>query len=306
MGQSQPAGQALVMDVKARHFALASPLTATVLGAVLLVLLIAGWTLSALDHQLTIVNVGSGLVVALTYTGVGVVVARHQSRNPVGWILILIALLTMLTVDGGLYAFFCYRLGHPGLPLASAAVLLGSLWLPAYASVALVILLFPDGRLTSRRWRLVLWAYIALVAGVMIVVTAPAVAAVASHDIHVDAAGNVTNSRHLAGWLAHPPTWLMAVIFLSIGAIWLSFAAHQVLRWQRATGERRQQLKWLASGAAVALGLGLIGSLATTGIVQRVLEIGLLALPVCIGVGILKYRLYEITGSSAAPWRMRS
>ena len=42
--------------------------------------------------------------------------------------------------------------------------------------------------------------------------------------------------------------------------LWLSFAAHQVLSWRRAEGERRQQLKWLASGVAVALGVGVVGS----------------------------------------------
>jgi hypothetical protein len=104
--------------------------------------------------------------------------------------------------------------------------------------------------------------------------------AVAAHDIHIDSAGNVTSSRHLTRWLAHPPTWLIAVILLSIAAIWVSFVAHQVLRWQRATGEHRQQLKWLAAGATVTIGLGLIGSLATSGIAQRVLEVGLAALPV--------------------------
>jgi hypothetical protein len=295
VGKAQSAaGQAPVTtDVTARRFALASPLTATVLGVVLLVLVIAGWTLSALDHQLTVSN-GSGLAVVLIYAGMGVIVARHQPRNPVGWILILVALLATLSIDGGSYALLCYHLGHHGLPFAPAAVLLGSLWFPAYASVALVILLFPDGRLKSRRWRWVLWAYASLVAFVMIVVSAPAVAAVAGHDIHVDSAGNVTSTRHLAGWLAHPPRWLIAVTVLSIAAIWVSFAAHQVLRWRQATGEHRQQLKWLAAGAAVTIGLGLMGSLAVTGIVQRALEVGLAALPVCIGVGILKYRLYEI------------
>jgi hypothetical protein len=282
------------MEVAGRRFALASPLTATVLGAVLLLLVIAGWTLSALDHQLTVSNTGSGLATVLIYAGVGVIVARHQPRNPVGWILILITLLAMLTIDGGSYALFCYRLGHPGLPFAPVAVLLGQLWLPAYALVALVILLFPDGKLNSRRWRWVLWAYAVLVACVMIAVSAPAVAAVAAHDVHVDSAGNVTSTRHLTGWLAHTPRWLVAVILVSIAGIWLSFVAHQVLRWRRATGEHRQQLKWLAAGATVTIGLGLMGSLATTGIAQRALEVGLAALPVSIGIGILKYRLYEI------------
>jgi hypothetical protein len=75
----------------------------------------------------------------------------------------------------------------------------------------------------------------------------------------------------------------------------LSFVAHQVLSWRRATGQRRQQLKWLATGAAVTL-VVIAASLgfSSTSIVGEILGIGLAALPVGIGVGILKYRLYEI------------
>jgi hypothetical protein len=84
-------------------------------------------------------------------------------------------------------------------------------------------------------------------------------------------------------------------LLLSIAGIWLSFVAHQVLSWRQATGEHRQQLKWLAAGAATTIGLGLIGSAAVKqGIVQNLLEVALIALPISMGVGILKYRLYEI------------
>ena len=78
-------------------------------------------------------------------------------------------------------------------------------------------------------------------------------------------------------------------------AIWLSFVARQVLSWRRAGGERRQQLKWLASGAAIALFL-LASSLGDLldGFSGEILSFGLAALPVGIGVGILKYRLYDI------------
>jgi hypothetical protein len=82
---------------------------------------------------------------------------------------------------------------------------------------------------------------------------------------------------------------------LSILAITLSFVAHQVLSWRRAAGERRQQLKWLASGAAftlVVLAASFGISSASAG--GEVLGVGLAALPVGIGVGILKYRLYDI------------
>jgi hypothetical protein len=68
-----------------------------------------------------------------------------------------------------------------------------------------------------------------------------------------------------------------------------------VLSWRRASGERRQQLKWLAGGAAVTLCLGPLGNaLASDVVVSQLLEIGVVALPASIGVGILKYRLYDI------------
>jgi hypothetical protein len=293
--QSAAGQEPLTIEVRGRRLALTSTTTTVVLGAVLLVLVTANTTLNALDHPLTISHIGAGVAAVLSYAGVCIVVVRHQPRNPVGWVLILFTVLTLLTVDAGAYAVFCYRLGHPGLPLAQASVLLVPLWAPAYALVALAILLFPDGRL-ARRWRWVLWAYAGLVACVMIVIAAPAIAAVAAgHDIQVDSAGNITGPGHLTGWLAHPPRWLAAVILLSIAGIWLSFVAHQVLSWRKATGERRQQLKWLAAGAAITIGLGLIASAAAKpGIVQNLLEVGLIALPVGMGVGILKYRLYEI------------
>jgi hypothetical protein len=104
--QPQPVAkhEPLTIEVSGRRLVLLSPLTAMILGGLLLILVIVGWTLSALDHQLTIPAIGSGLVTTLIYAGVGVVVARQQPGNPVGWILILITLLTMLTVDGGAYA----------------------------------------------------------------------------------------------------------------------------------------------------------------------------------------------------------
>jgi hypothetical protein len=76
--------------------------------------------------------------------------------------------------------------------------------------------------------------------------------------------------------------------------IWLSFAGHQVLNWRRAAGERRQQQKWLASGALVTLVGFALGAAFSGGVAGEITGIGIGALPVGIGVGILKYRLYEI------------
>jgi len=77
-----------------------------------------------------------------------------------------------------------------------------------------------------------------------------------------------------------------------------------VLSWRRADGERRQQLKWLLSGSGVSLGCGTVGVLAgvfdphapvaVQAIASFINEAGFVALPVCVGIAILKYRLFEI------------
>ena len=281
----------MATKVSGRRFALASPPTAAILGAVALVLLIASLPLSSLSHQLTFNDTSGGVGFTVFFGGVGVVVARRQPRNPIGWLLIGVALLVGLSVDAGDYALLRYRLGHPGLPLAPVAVLLTPLWAAAIALLPPVILLFPDGRLTSPLWRWMLRIYAGLVACVLAVVCAPAIAAVAGQDIHVDSSGDVRSARHLAGWLAHPPQWLATIVLVLIVGIALSFVARQVLSWRRATGERRQQLKWLAFGAAVTIGLGLLAANFTSGAVSEILSAGTAALPVSIGIGILKYRL---------------
>jgi hypothetical protein len=277
-------------EVTARRFALATPRTAAILGVVVLVLGALSIPVAGLLHQLTILNIAPAIPFFLIYAAVGVVVARRQPHNPIGWILVIFALLILLSSDGGYYAVAALSPGHRGLPLASVAVLLKPLWVPAAAIFPLVILLFPDGRLTSRRWRWVLWAYAGLFGCVMAVIFARTIAAVAGHHIRLDSSGDVTTARPPSGAAASAATVL---VLASIGVICLSFVAHQVLSWRRAAGERRQQLKWLACGSVIALACGVVGSTANSAAVGAVI-IGAAALPVSIGIGILKYRLYEI------------
>ena len=259
----------------------------------MLVLWPATAVLSGLAHQLTLGGFGAAagfLVFGLT----GVVVAYHQPRNAVGWIFIFFPLLFILGIAAQYYAVLRYHLGHSGLPLGPLAVLIAPVTSLSFFLLPLAILLFPDGRLTSRRWRWVLWVYAAFGAAEAVAVFGPAVGAVAAHDIRVNASGDVATTANLPGWLAHPPVWVLTLVFASIGVIWLSFVAHQALSWRQADGVRRQQLKWLACGAAIALGVGIAGSALTSGVVSYVLGACLIALPVSIGVGILRYRLYDI------------
>jgi hypothetical protein len=121
----------------------------------------------------------------------------------------------------------------------------------------------------------------------------------AGRHIQVDVNGGYSGPGAPSGFLAA----FVAVTgagFLLVPLFWVAFAVRQVFSWRRATGERRQQLKWLTSGAVAALaGLALIvAAPPKTQLSGRVLRdlafLALTALPVSIAVGILKYHLYDI------------
>ncbi|HEY6278568.1 MAG TPA: hypothetical protein VIX86_19830 [Streptosporangiaceae bacterium] len=238
----------------------------------------------------------------------GFVVARRQPGNPLGWMFLALMALLVLADGGGDYAWLSYRLGHH-LPLAVVGVFLAPAWVWLLVTLPLMILLFPDGRLPSPRWRPVLWAYLAVAACWPVSIYAVTIRAVAAGDIHLAPGGDlraVDNPAGSSAWLGP----VEAVIVLVLAVFWLAFAASQVRAWRRADGDRRQQLKWLASGGAVCMaGLAVIAIVGTLGpqtlgpqgspppAFQAVLDvatIGLAALPVSIGVAILRYRLYDI------------
>jgi len=265
---------------------------AAVAGVVMLAQWVIALVLAGLDHQLSAAGITTGAGFAV-FAGVGAIVAFHQPRNPVGWLLISFTFFFILGIDAQYYAVYCYLFGHR-LPFAPAAVVLKQSANFAFFLLPLAIFLFPDGRLASPRWWWVLSAY-AVVSGFFTASAfAPAIAAVTGHDIRIDTTADLLDTGRLRGWLIHPPGWMTAAGALLIGAIWLSFVAHQFLNWRRSGGERRQQLKWLACGAAVTLGIGVGASSVAPGALSWILGTALFALPVSIGVGILRYRLYDI------------
>ncbi len=266
-----------------------SPMLAWVLGGAVLVLAVAAVVLDSLIGQLSI-GIPAGVVIVLTFAAVGLVIARRQPGNPIGWIMVVFTLVYVLGAAASDYAALYYRLGHRGLPLAPLALLLSAVQAPSFAMFPLVILLFPDGRVPGRPWRWALRAYAGLVAFVLALLLAAPAAALADHDVRLDSRGNLTSGGQLSEWLANPPGWLIVPVIAAIVIIGLSFVGHQVLSWRAADGDRRQQLKWLACGGAVAAASLLLA--AALGVAE--LLAGLAALPVGIGVGILRYRLYDI------------
>jgi hypothetical protein len=149
-------------------------------------------------------------------------------------------------------------------------------------------LLFPDGRLPGLRWRWLLWAYAGFGACAMALTLANAIAPVVGHDVRIDSSGNPAGIGNQQGLLANLPAWIGAVIVVGLAGTALPTLGRHVLGWRQATGERRQQLKWLAFGAAVSAAW-LLGML-----FLNLPVVGIAALPVSMGIAILKYRLYDI------------
>jgi hypothetical protein len=278
---------------------LAAPATATAL-AVVVVLLVAAVSLAGMAHDLTVGSLVTLISVCLAFTAVGVVVARHQPRNPVAWLLATVGLLTVLRSVGAEYDVLVYRLNHGTWPLGPLAVFLDLAWAPLIILLPLAILLFPDARLPSWRSRALLWGYLALGAAYLAAVGAGAGQGLTHHHLSVDPGGGLTAIDHPAGWFA----LTQQVIVIAYVVFSAMFMGRQVMSWRHAGGERRQQLKWLITGAAlcvlggmtIVLGAALSANAnpVVANTVTSVATVALAALPVGMGVGILKYRLYEI------------
>jgi hypothetical protein len=238
------------------------------------------------------------VVVAGCFAVVGLVLAWHRPRNPIGWLMLALGTGLLLTVDGGLYNVIGYRLDHR-LPLGPTALFLYEVSQPELGVLPLIILLFPDGRLPSPRWRWLLYGYLAVGLVDTIVFAQVSVHAITHHRTEVDMSGTLIFAPHASQLVS-------VAAGLVFFAMWVLAVGYQVVSWRRAVGERRQQLNWLMAGGAAALALTLaeIAAVAVNHplflphsvrlVVGDVLAVGVAALPVGMGVAILKYRLYEI------------
>ena len=227
---------------------------------------------------------------------VGAVIVARRPRNALGWVLCAVGLTSAVAGFAQDYASYAL-LGRPErLPGGLVLGWLGS-W-PWYIAFPLTItflpLLFPDGRLPSRRWRPVAWA--------------------AAVDMAVFTVWAAFAPRPLEGppgmgmpqnpWAVERAAGLFRVLEAIAGPALIALAALSlvslVLRFRRSRGVQRQQLKWFTY--AVLLVVGLWVFLGATGLNERLTgPIGLLftivslwLIPAAIGIAILRYRLYDI------------
>jgi hypothetical protein len=268
--------------------------------AVLAVLLVVGLILMGIPaRQNELSNFSQEIATSPPLAVLGFLIIRQQPRNRVGWLMLAAAVGLPLTSIGVPYTVMIYRLGDR-LPFGPVAMLLGYSWIAPSAALSVAILLFPDGRLPSSRWRWVLWTAIAAAAGLSGSTYSALLGAVADHSVRFDATGGIAAADYPTGWFAVVNDVCTAVI---AGCL-LLFVVAQVLTWRRAGTDRRQQLKWLLAGAVAFLVSGIITLTVPvldprdSGVVQATLNaisaVGWMALPVGMGVAVLRYRLYDI------------
>jgi hypothetical protein len=237
-----------------------------------LVLIFFGWSTPLPKGWTPWPDQAVSLVGVLGAPVLGGLIASRRPENPYGWLWLALGLsLTLIEVSES-YAAYSLLVEPGSLPSPRVAngMLEGLAWVVAITLLPFLLLLFPTGRLPSRRWRPL--ASIVLVAGAM----------------------GVT----LGSFLGEDSLLLVAVVMVIVATSILS-ALSLVVRYRGADGVERQQLKWFALAAALLVA----GPIADMLGLDRVLgtswwdllgSVSLMGLYVAVGIAILRYRLYDI------------
>ncbi len=278
-----------------------APVAAAVLGVAVLGLAAGSVVLDHLTRQ-----PGTGGPVADAFitaagvvpaTAVGALLAVRRPRNPIGWL--LLAIIIVEGAPASQYLILDYRMHHGSLPLGWVAVVLEECWPMFLVSVTLLLWLFPDGTLPAGRWHRAATAGAIGWLLVGLVTSSRGVLVAAGGDVRIQASGS----------LANPSPWAFRVLDVVVIAgtllSWVAWLTMQVPTYRHASGVHRQQLKWLYSGAAifvfayfgvfiVAFAVKTIPGLSNQSVTNVLAFLGTAALPACLGVAVLKYRLYEL------------
>jgi len=231
-------------------------------------------------------------VLFLACAAVGALIASRRPANPVGWLLLC---------QGLLFEFTAFSLGYvkhglfarPGsLPAATWMAWVGQwIWIPQFFAIpALLFLLFPDGRLRSSRWRVVVWLIGAVsVAGFISSALAPG-----------SLGGSLSSVRNPLGVEGAQALRVLGTVAAGVGGpVFLAALTSFILRFRGSRGAERQRLKWLAYAAALlvlSFGLGdLLQALGLAGAITSIFWVVPVAfIPVAAGIAVLGYRLYDI------------
>ncbi|MDQ3436467.1 MAG: hypothetical protein M3491_03855 [Actinomycetota bacterium] len=233
-------------------------------------------------------SVVADLVTLLTFSVVGAIIASRHPRNTIGWLFCCVGVTIGLNSFVGDYAEFWLASGFGMSSLGETAAWFSSwLWtLLVYVPTSFLLLLFPDGRLPSPRWRPVAWGIALGTAG-----------GVVGYALR---AGPLEDFPQIANpyGVDSPVVGMVGVAgALVAGGSMVASAVSLIVRMRRAGSEQRQQIKWLAYGGAVVVGTIFVGGLVIPWSVPVsivIMSVALLGLPVFTGIAIVRYHLYDI------------
>jgi hypothetical protein len=233
--------------------------------------------------------VSSLIVIDVT---VGAIVASRRPENPVGWLLCLSGVATSTSSFTSQYAIYALLAQPNSLPAGEAMAWIATWTLPIMNGVQVFyLLLFPTGRLPSRRWRWLAWMTVAYI---LVGVTTAAF----SPGAYLGALGPIRNPLGIEGFT---PVY-KAVMYTMSPALIIAAVFSLLVRLRRAVGVERQQLKWLAyaAGGLAIVSILLIISIAIDTprwyewVTNAIVVVVPLGVPIAIGIAILRYRLYDI------------
>ena len=277
----------------------AALLAAWLLGGLALALIVGSVVLTVITGSLTASSDGAVLALAFVFLAVGFVVAVRQPANPIGWVLIATGLASAFTIWASLYTVYDFSRAGGGLPLGRAVLFLENAGWPLSILIGMTsLVLFPDGRL-SRGWRRVLGVY--ALAGVLVLASQATSAwyLVTRPELRMDDGGAVIGVHHPGGMVGFFSTGLPV---LALVPFWLAWIVRLVIEFRRSAGATRQQFKWITAGAVITMA-GIVvltlaesgtNSAALTSVVNVAATYAVVAFPLGMGFGILRYRLYDI------------
>jgi hypothetical protein len=223
------------------------------------------------------------ITVGVPFSTMGALLFARRPGNRIGWLLLAGGLSSSGFHFGA--GYFEYGQGLPGRLLAAWIAMW--LWAVALVALMLLLLLYPTGRLVSRRWRPVAWAAGAW--GILAV----AVMAV-SPVLGPGPEANPIRLRGAAGeFLVDSYGLIQSAGIATLALLLFTSLVSLVVRFRRSRGVERQQLKWLVYTASLAGVTTLVFPLywLTAGLLSW---LSVWAIPVAIGLAVLRYRLYDI------------
>lgn len=265
--------------------------------------------------ELALPFIWGALMLALPFPAVGALIVSRHPQNAIGWIFSVVGLLQGLFIFTNQYGRFALLVRPGSLPGGAEMIWIGTwMWIPSIALlVTFLLLLFPNGRLPSPRWRPVAWL---AMGGLVFTVVFAAVGFWPMRGLETlcqdrepeaaqetlerlcppesEPAVDLAFQLMFAGFVVeeYPAFQIMMAGFAIIGLAALACVISLIFRFRHSQGVERQQLKWFTYAGSLAFAVLVIEF---TPLQNRIIAgLGVLTIPIAVGIAILKYRLYDI------------